>query len=204
MESLIKKIKGLEEDISSIEARISDTDRSIKQTEELIPSLETSLKDARLTLALTPSKANQTAVDDIRKRIDQAKNDLDDMTILAEALTGRQSKLDNELSDIHLEVRRQEGVRMCSKAQGLVDQYNQGIKLVREASIRGRILVDEVMQRGCKEELKAADPRMFDLLRAMLVCNFTLASFKNGVCSSPNVLRADDFDKQAIINELIN
>lgn len=198
-----KKISSLENEIESIKERITGNNLAIDQTKTLLQQLETELREVRVASCLEPSSESKSIIADIKNRMDQAKNDLDEFDILRDALAGRKNKLSAEMESLQQQAKQDEAKRLSDHLPALILQYNEGMDLAFQASVAAKALIKKVMELGGKQFVHEVDARGFDKVNAMGEI-FPFAEFSKDGCTYPIVLNINTCDKKSIINALLS
>lgn len=198
--------KAFNDKIRVIEAEIVKTDERIQanfqEMEGLNPEverLESELLSARKVHALDASLENRKAVADLQKKVTKSKAHLDDLQILDIALAEKKAGLQVELRSTIDALKRAEVEGLSSKAQRLVDQYEEAIRAAHRASVYLRVIHGAVQGRKGMDYLRSVCSAASSLY--FVPPSFDLPKYKDGY---PISLRDSSYDKKAILEELLS
>ena len=211
-EQFTNKIQALEAEISQIDERLQANIQDIEQQKVNVEQLENDLLKYRKSYALDNSLENRKLCADAQKNLTSAKDNLDNLTILAEALADKKAGLESELKSTIDALQLAQSNQMISKAQGLVIAYDEAIRQVYKISRYLISLDKELRERKHFDILKAACPAAADLhfLPAVILTTTRIDPVNQRALKPPyttnciEVYKCEQYDHKQIIEELLS
>jgi DNA repair exonuclease SbcCD ATPase subunit len=194
------KIRALEAEITQTENRMQANIQDMERQKSTVEKLESNLLKARKAFALDDSEDNQEAVADLQDKVTKAKDDLDSLQILDEALKDKNVNLESELKSTSDALNQAEIERMVSKADGLLAEYDVAIRAANKVKFYLIAMQREIGKRNGSKYLRATCPAVLDL---KFLPGYLFTTVDPTDPTRPLALNGTQYDNEQIVKELI-